>query len=87
MAEARAYRAAFSDLAAEFIFALPPRRQRRVLDQAYQLAADPFLRSDYTLPDATGRPIEHLLAEGHVFTYWVDHGERLVMITEVDVAE
>jgi hypothetical protein len=87
MAEARFYRAVFSDLAAEFIFALPPRRQRRVLDLAGQVAADPFLRSDYTLPDAEGRPIEHLLTNGYVFTYWVDHAERLVMITEVDAAE
>jgi hypothetical protein len=87
MAEARAYRAVFSDFAAEFIFALPQRRQRRVLDLAYQLAEDPLLRSDYTLPDAARRPIEHLLTGGYVFTYWVDHAERLVMITEVDVAE
>ncbi|MGA2051958.1 MAG: hypothetical protein ABSH19_01465 [Opitutales bacterium] len=74
-------------MAAEFIFALPPRRQRRVLDLAHQLAEDPFLRSDYTLPDAMGRPIEHLLMSGYVLTYWVDHAERLVMITEVDAAE
>jgi hypothetical protein len=87
MAEPRRYRPVFSDLAAGFIISLPKRKQRRVLDSAYQLAADPSLRSDYTLADADGRPIEHLLVNGFVFTYWADHAECLVMITEIDDAE
>jgi hypothetical protein len=36
------------------------------MDSAFQLAADPFLRSDYTVEDAEGRPIEHLLVNGFV---------------------
>jgi len=87
MAEQRPYRPVFSDFAAEFIVSLPKRKQRRVLHSADQLAADPFLRSDYTLEDDDGRSIEHLLVNGLVFTYWVDHAECLVMITEIDDAE
>jgi hypothetical protein len=31
--------------------------------------------------------IEHLLIDGFVFSYWVDHAVQLVMITEIDDAE
>jgi len=66
MAEPRPYRPVFSDLAAGFIITPPKRKQRRVMDSVFQLAADPFLRSDYTVEDAEGRPIEHLLVNGFV---------------------
>jgi hypothetical protein len=57
------------------------------MDRAYELARDPFLASDYRLSDASGRAIEHLLMDGVVFSYWVDHAEKLVMITEIEGAE
>jgi len=81
------YRPSFSDLAAEFILALPKRRQRAVMDRAYELARYPFLESDYRLIDQDGRTIEHLLVEGVVFSYWVDHALKMVMITEIDDAQ
>lgn len=87
MAESRRYRPVFSDLAAGFIVSLTRRKQRRVLDSAYQLTADPSLRSDYTVADADGRLVEHLLVNGFVFAYWVDHAECLVMIAEIDDAD
>ena len=87
MPEPRQYRPFFSDLAAGFVIALSKRQQRRVLDTAYQLAADPLLRSDYTVTDADGRSIEHLLVNDFVFTYWLDHAECRVMITEIDAAD
>jgi hypothetical protein len=87
MAEAAKYRPSFSDLAAEFILSLPKRRQRRVMDRAYELARYPFLECDYRLADTDGRIIDHLLVDGVVFSYWVDHSLRLVMIVEIEDAE
>jgi hypothetical protein len=81
------FRPSFSDLAAEFILSLPKRRQRVVMDRAYQLTRHPFLESDYRLVDVDGRPVEHLLIDGVVFSYWVDHSLKLVMITEIEDAQ
>ena len=81
------FRPSFSDLAAEFILSLPKRRQRVVMDRAYELARHPFLESDYRLIDVDGRPIDHLLIDGLVFSYWVDHSSKLVMITEIEDAQ
>jgi len=81
------FRPSFSDLAAEFILSLPKRRQRVVMDRAYELARHPFLESDYRLVDVDGRPIDHLLIDGFVFSYWVDQSFKLVMITEIEDAQ
>lgn len=87
MADPRSYRPSFSDLAAEFILALPKRRQRAIMDRAYELARHRSLKSDYHLVDSDGRTIEHLLVDGVVFSYWVDHSLRLVMISEIEDAQ
>ncbi len=87
MADSGKYRPSFSDLAAEFVLSLPKRRQRAVMDRAYELARYPFLESDYRLVDRDGRTIDHLLVDGVVFSYWVDHALRLVMITEIEDAQ
>ena len=81
------YRPHFTDLATEFILSLPKRRQRLVMAQAHQLARYPFVESDYRLTDADDREIEHLLVDGLVFSYWVDHAARLVQITEIEDAD
>jgi hypothetical protein len=81
------YRPSFSDLAAEFVLSLPRRRQRSVMDRAYELARYPFLESDYRLVDQEGRTIEHVLVGGVVFSYWVDHASKLVMFTEIEDAQ
>jgi len=57
------------------------------MDRAYELARHPFLESDYRLIDVDGRPIDHLLIDGLVFSYWVDHSSKLVMITEIEDAQ
>jgi hypothetical protein len=81
------YRARFTDLATEFILSLPKRRQRAVLDQARQLARYPFVASDYRLPDDDGHEIDHLLINGLVFSYWVDHANQTLLITEIEDAD
>jgi len=80
------YEPVFAEGAAEFLLQLPKRRQRQVVGLAKQLAAHPFVRSDYTLPDDSGRSIEHLMVEDYVFAYWLDHAEREVRITDIDDA-
>ena len=57
------------------------------MDRAYELAQDPFLESDYRLVDASGRTIDHLLVDAVVFSYWIDHPAKLVMIAEIEDAE
>ncbi len=57
------------------------------MDRAHELARDPFLESDYRLEDSDGRMVEHLLIDGFVFSYWVDHAAKLVMIAEIEDAE
>jgi len=87
VAERDSYHPSFSDLAAEFILALPKRRQRKVMSRAYELATYPFLESDYQIKDDDDRMIDHILVDGLVFSYWVDHATKLVMITEIEDAE
>jgi hypothetical protein len=69
--------------AVAFILALPKRRQRLLLDVADQIARHPFEIGDYQTVDAAGRMIENLRLEGHLFSFWVDHGSREVRITEI----
>lgn len=87
MAELRPYRHTFSDLAAEFIFSLPKRHQGKVIRRAYELARAPFLESDYQLTDTDGRTVDHLFIDDMIFSYWVDHPAKLVMIVEIEHME
>ena len=87
MAEFLGYRPVFSDTAVVFFISLPRRRQRKLWDRAHELAADPFLVPDFCGIDADGRELSHVMSDGFVFTYWVDHAVKRVMMTEVDDAE
>ena len=87
MAEFASYRPVFSDSAVAFFISVPRRRQRKLLDRAHELAADPFLIPDFREDDAEGRELAHVMVDGFIFTYWVDHAVRQVMITDVDDAE
>lgn len=81
------YKPVFSDAAVFFFTTLSRRRQIRLLDRARELAADPFLKPDFRGRDDEGRNISHVLVDGFVFTFWVDHAAKAVMITEIDDAE
>lgn len=65
---------------------LPRRRQRQISVLVKQLSDHPLVRSDYALPDGSGRPIEHLLLGDFVFSYWLDHAAREVRITDIEDA-
>lgn len=86
MAEPGSYAPVFTAEVADFLLGLPKSRQRRAVRLAHQLAANPLIRSDYLIPDADGRPQEHLLIEDFVFTYWIDHAVREVRITDIEDA-
>lgn len=80
------YTAVLAEKTAEFLLQLSKRRQRHVLGHIRQLATQPFVRSDYSLEDEAGRPIEHLMVEDFVFSYWVDHAEREIRIVDIEDA-
>jgi len=80
------YKPVFSEGAADYLLHLPKRRQRQVMDLVCQLADHPHVRSDYSTPDESGRPIENLMIDNYVFAYWLDHGEREIRIIDIDDA-
>jgi hypothetical protein len=82
-----AYEAVFTTAAVEFFTLLSKRRQRKLLDSIHRLAADPFLVQDFSTADASGREISHLMTDGFIFDYWVDHAVKQVIITEIDNVE
>jgi hypothetical protein len=84
--ETSAYTPVFSAEVAEFLLGLPRKRQRRAIRLVRRLASHPFGRSDYVLPDASGRLQEHLLLEDFVFVYWLDHVTRELRITDLEDA-
>lgn len=57
------------------------------MDRAYELARYPFIESDYSIADEGAHVVDHLLVDGFVFSYWVDHAVRIVMIAEIDDAD
>ncbi|HUG12224.1 MAG TPA: hypothetical protein VMM36_14500 [Opitutaceae bacterium] len=81
------YRPLFSDTAVEFVTTLPRRRQRRLVTRAQELARDPFLTPDFIWRDEDGRDISHLLVDGFLFSYWVDHAVKVVMIVDIEDGE
>ncbi len=86
MAEPGSYSPVFTAEVADILLGLPKSRQRRAVRLAHQLAANPFVRSDYAIPDSDGHMQEHLLIEDFVFTYWIDHAVREVRITDIEDA-
>ena len=52
---------------------------------ARELAADPFVVPDLRRVDEDGREIGDILIDDFLFSYWVDHPAKVVMI--VDVAD
>jgi hypothetical protein len=77
------YSSHLSAEAVAFLFSLPRRKQRKVLDIADRLAAYPLKGGDYRSKDAVGHMIESVLMDEFLFAYWVDHSAREVRITEI----
>ena len=86
MAESGSYAAIFAAEVADILLGLPKSRLRRVVRLTRQLAASPFFRSDYAIPDDSGQLQVHLLIEDFVFTYWLDHAVREVRNSDIEDA-
>ena len=70
------YRSHLSMEAASFLITLSKEKQRKVLDLADRIAAQPFQISDYQLSDESGRLIENILIDEFLFSYWLDHADK-----------
>ena len=81
-----AFAPVFSVEAAEFLLQFSKRRQRRLISLARQLANHPHVRSDYTLADESGRPIEYLAVDEYIFAYWLDHRSSELRIVDIEDA-
>jgi hypothetical protein len=76
----------YSETATEALLALSAARASPLLYDLRKLAEDPSIRSDYTIEDENGRPLENLLIGEFVIAYWLDHPVqelRIVQITDV----
>ena len=78
------YTPVFAAPAVAFFVGLTKRRQRKLLDRVHELATDPFVMPDFVSTDAAGREISHLLADGLIFDFWVDHAVKQVVIVVID---
>ncbi len=80
------YRPVFSDSAVDFFATLSRRRQWMLLDRARELGADPFVAPDLRRVDNDGREIGDILIDDFLFSFWVDHPAKIVMIVEIEDA-
>jgi hypothetical protein len=80
------YRPVFSDSAVGFFATLSRRRQRKLLDRARELAADPSVVPDLRRVDEDGREIGDILIDDFLFSFWVDHRVNVVMIVDIEDA-
>lgn len=55
-----------------------------LLERARELAADPFVVPDLRRRDDDGREIGDILIDDFLFSYWVDHPAKTVMIVDVE---
>jgi hypothetical protein len=81
------YSPVFTGAAVDFFVGLTKRRQRRLLDRVHELAADPFVMPDFRSTDDKGREILHLMSDGFIFDFWVDHAMKQVIVTAIDNVE
>jgi len=81
------YDAVFAAAAVEFFVGQTKRRQRKILDRAHELAADPFLVPDLRSVDATGREVFQFMSDDFIFDYWIDHAAKQIVVTAIDYVE
>ena len=66
-----------------FLVALSRPKQRRVITLIEKLAEHPQQLGDYTSVDDAGRVVQHVLVGEWHMSYWADHAERELRITEI----
>ena len=60
------------------------RERRQLLGFFDRLAANPFMESDWTVDDSTGRTHYRLPVGRYLLTYWADHAAREVRIVKLE---
>ena len=60
------------------------RGRKSLLDFFDRLAANPFLESEWTVDDSTGRTHFRLTVGRYLVTYWPDHAAREVRIVKLE---
>lgn len=79
----QAYDPVLSAKAWEFLRQLSRKRQQRITRLIHQLADYPHRLGDYQTRDSTGRTLEHIQLEGHLFTYWTDGPAKELRILDI----
>ncbi len=87
MKKSTKYSVVVHEEALEFLLTARLSERRQIMAECSALARDPFVVADYERTDADGRPIYHLLKGRFAIAYWIDHAERLVMISRIDPAD
>ena len=77
------YTYVLSETASEFAFRLPIGEQKRLAYACRQLALNPSKEGDYAITDSAGRNVQNLLLDDWVFSYWADHAQKELRITDV----
>ena len=60
------------------------RERKALLDCFGRLAGNPFMESDWTMDDSTGRTHYRLVIGRYLMTYWSDHAAREVRIVKLE---
>ncbi len=60
------------------------RERKSLLDFFDRLAANPFMESDWTVDDSTGRTHYRLAIGRHLVPFWADHAVREVRIAKLE---
>ena len=84
MAKLEAYEPVLSGKASSYFLTLPKRKQRRLFDLLYRLAAYPSQPGDYDSVDEVGRKVQHLRAGALVVSFWADDAVRELRITDIE---
>ncbi len=67
----------------EQLFPIAKRRREFLVEHFQAIAANPYLKSENTLVDATGRTIYEYFAGRWIIHWWPDHAVKEVRIVRV----
>src|SRR5437868_1927696 len=79
-----AFEPVLSRKASSYFLTLTKRKQRRLLELLYRLAAYSGQLGDYESLDEAGRKVQHLQAGQLVVSFWADDSVRELRITDIE---
>ena len=84
MAKLESFEPVLSGKASSYFLTLSKRKQRRLHDLLYRLAAYPGQPGDYESVDETGRKVQHLHVGPLVISFWADNSIHELRITDIE---